>query len=283
MEERENSGQKGEKGKRQSRWISRGTKKLGKRDDSNGALWCDSVRWRASGEVVFTVALVYRPAKYVPPCKNHMNNGMAYRASVCRWLLAQVKLTWASPWQQLLRLPAGRYPTNLYFAADLVWLSISLSLSPWFYFGLCLNVVSLLRPVYYPLCPSLLLCCLSTWPVSLAQSLTKRSRTVPLSLVRLLALQSLFLPLCDPLSVRSPIGTRDSPRSPPAFPKEKTRPDLPLITGVAYTGPLFQIFPSNRAHRRNFPLVEFSSGIPRNWIEDGDTEISHRRIRCTNY
>lgn len=60
-----------------------------------------------------------------------MNNGMAYRASVCRWLLAQVKLTWASPWQQLLRLPAGRYPTNLYFAADLTFSpSPSLCLSP---------------------------------------------------------------------------------------------------------------------------------------------------------
>lgn len=56
-----------------------------------------------------------------------MNNGMAYRASVCWWLLAQVKLTWASPWQQLLRLPAGRYPTNLYFAADLTF-SLSLTL-----------------------------------------------------------------------------------------------------------------------------------------------------------
>lgn len=93
-----------------------------------GARWrCDSVlagfRWSRYTRRRSAIG----PAKYVPPCKNHMNNGMAYRASVCRWLLAQVKLTWASPWQQLLRLPAGRYPTNLYFAADLASLSLSLS------------------------------------------------------------------------------------------------------------------------------------------------------------
>lgn len=82
-----------------------------------------------------------------------MNNGMAYRASVCRWLLAQVKLTWASPWQQLLRLPAGRYPTNLYFAADLTF-SPSLSLSP--HPSRCLSV-ALTRKHTYTLSSSLYL------------------------------------------------------------------------------------------------------------------------------
>lgn len=96
-----------------------------------------------------------RAAKYVLPCKNHMNNGMAYRASVCRWLLAQVKLTWASPWQQLLRLPAGRYPTNLYFAADLTF-SPSLSLPRPSPFSLCLSV-ALTRKHTYTLSSSLYL------------------------------------------------------------------------------------------------------------------------------
>lgn len=57
-------------------------------------------------------------------------------ALVCRWLLAQTKLTRASPWQQLLRLPAGRYPTNLYFAADLATPPASLSFLPSYFFTL---------------------------------------------------------------------------------------------------------------------------------------------------